>query len=155
MLQDDKGQYPYSGHALIFEGSMLVYDPQWDIAQWVPILGMSTTLTMTELHAANDLNNMVPSPSSKLELAIPPSPEIVKGIPASAKSEMNSSVIDSGDEWDKMEVGVFSCCTTLMAKIGPTWAEVHAATQEEEVAKSQASTWDDIVSKQLPENTEN
>ena len=33
MLQDDKGQYPHSGHALIFEGSMLVYDPQWDIAQ--------------------------------------------------------------------------------------------------------------------------
>ena len=37
MLQDDKGQYPHSGHALIFEGSMLVYDPQWDIAQWVPL----------------------------------------------------------------------------------------------------------------------
>ena len=32
MLQDDKGQYPYSGCTLIFEGSMLVYDPQWDIA---------------------------------------------------------------------------------------------------------------------------
>ena len=28
MLQDNKGEYPYSGHALIFEGSMLVYDPQ-------------------------------------------------------------------------------------------------------------------------------
>ena len=37
MLQDDKGEYPYSGHALIFEGSMLVYDPQRDIAQWVPV----------------------------------------------------------------------------------------------------------------------
>ena len=28
MLQDDKGQYPHSGRTLIFEGSMLVYDPQ-------------------------------------------------------------------------------------------------------------------------------
>ena len=28
MLQDDKGEYPSSGHTLIFEGSMLVYDPQ-------------------------------------------------------------------------------------------------------------------------------
>ena len=37
MPQDDKGEYPHSGHALIFEGSMLVYDPQWDIAQWIPI----------------------------------------------------------------------------------------------------------------------
>ena len=28
MFQDDKGEYTYSGRALIFEGSMLVYDPQ-------------------------------------------------------------------------------------------------------------------------------
>ena len=37
MLQDDKGEYPYLGHALVFEGSMLVYDPQRDIVQWVPV----------------------------------------------------------------------------------------------------------------------
>ena len=36
MLQDDKGQYPHSSHALIFEGYKLVYDPQQDTAQWVP-----------------------------------------------------------------------------------------------------------------------
>ena len=113
MLQDDKGQYPYSGCTLIFEGSMLVYDPQWDIAQWVPIRGMSTTLTMTELHTANDLNNMVPSPFSKLELTIPPSPEIIKGIPTGAKSETNSLAVDSGDEWDKTEVRVFSHAAPL------------------------------------------
>ena len=41
-----------------------------------------------------------------------------------------------------------------MAKIGPTWAEVHAATQEEQAAKNQASTWDDIMSTQLPEGAE-
>ena len=28
MLQDDNREYPYSGRALIFEGSMLVYNPQ-------------------------------------------------------------------------------------------------------------------------------
>ena len=49
MLQDDKGEYPYSGRALIFKGSMLVYDPQRDIAQWVPVRGTSSTLTMPEL----------------------------------------------------------------------------------------------------------
>ena len=46
MLQDDKGQNPHSGTTLIFEGSMLVYDPQRDIVQWVPIWGTSATLTM-------------------------------------------------------------------------------------------------------------
>ena len=55
---------PLWPHALIFEGSMLVYDPQRDIAQWVPIWGTSATLTMMELRMANDLNNMVPSPYS-------------------------------------------------------------------------------------------
>ena len=103
MLQDDKGQYPHSGHAPIFEGYMLVYDPQRDIAQWVPIRGMSATLTMVELHTANDLNNMVLSPSIELELVRPPAPEIVKGIPGGTVSDMNSSAIDSGDEWDKTE----------------------------------------------------
>ena len=37
MLQDDKGEYPHLGRTLIFEGSMLVYDHQRDIAQWVPM----------------------------------------------------------------------------------------------------------------------
>ena len=132
MLQDDKGQYPHSSRILIFEGSMLVYDPQRDITQWVPICGTSATLTMPELRVVYDLNNMVPLPSSELEPANPPSPEIVKGILGGAESDTNSSAIDSGDEWDKTEgVGVFSCCSTPMAKIGPTWAEVHTAAQEE------------------------
>ena len=154
MLQDNKGQYPYSSCALIFEGSMLVYDPQRDIARWVTIQGTSATLTMSELCAANDLNNMVLSPSSELEPAKPLFPEIIKGMPGGTKSDTNSLAIDSGDEWDKTgEVRVFLHCSTPMAKIGPTWAEVHAATQEEEVAKSQ--TWDDIMSTQLPEGAEN
>ena len=82
MLQDDKGQYANLGCALIFEGSMLVYDPQCNIAQWVPVWGTSAALTMMELRGANDLNNMVPLPYSEVELARLPSPKIVKGIPA-------------------------------------------------------------------------
>ena len=85
----------------------------WDIAQRVPIWGTSTTLTMIgSACAANDLNNMVPSPSSKLEPVRPPSPEIIKGIPGGTESDMNSSAIDSRDDWDKTGgVGVFSCCS--------------------------------------------
>ena len=90
MLQDDKGQYPHSGCTLIFEGSMLIYDPQQDIAQWVPKWVTSATLTMPELCTANDLNNMVPSPSSEVEPAKPPSPKIMKGIPGGTESDANS-----------------------------------------------------------------
>ena len=155
MLQDDRGQYPYSGCALIFEGSMLVYDPQQDITQWVPIWETSATLTMSELRTANDLNNMVPSPFSELEPAKPPSPEILKGIPGGTESETNSSAMDSRDEWDKTEgVRVFSCCSTPTTKIGPTWAEVHAAAQEEVMVRNRASTWEEIVGAQPPRDTE-
>ena len=133
---------------------MLVYDPQHDIAQWVPVRGMSATLTMMELCMANDLNNMVPSPYSKIEPARLPSPKIIKGILAGAESDTDSLAIDSGDEWDKVEVRVWLHCPTPTAKIGPTWAEVHAAMQEVEVIKKQDSTWDDIVSRQLPGGVE-
>ena len=78
---------------------------------------------------AGDLCNMVPSPQSKAELARPPSPKIVKGIPAGAESDTNSLVIDSSNEWDKTEVRVWSRCPTLTLKIGPTWVEVHATVQ--------------------------
>ena len=62
-----------------------------------------------------------------------------------AGAESDSSVIDSGDEWDKMEGVGPSRCSTPTTKIGPIWAEVHAAAQEEEMAKSQAPTWEDIM----------
>ena len=53
--------------------------------------------------------------------------------------------MDSGDEWDKTEAVGPSRSSTPTTKIGPTWAEVHAATQEEEMVKSQAPSWEDIV----------
>ena len=49
MLEDDKGEYTNAGHTIIFEGSMLVYDPQRDMTQWLPVWGVSAALTMTEL----------------------------------------------------------------------------------------------------------
>ena len=133
---------------------MVVYDLWHDIVKWVPVWGVSASLTMMELGGANDLSNMVPSPYSEVELVRPPSPEIIKGIPVGAKSYTGSSVIDPGHKWDKMEVRVWSCCPTLTAKIGPTWAEVHATVQEEEIIKMQDPSWEDIVSRQLPGGVE-
>ena len=155
MLQDNKGEYPYSGHALIFERSMLVYDPQRDIVQWVPVQGTSSTLTMPELRVANDLNNMVPLPLSELPVVKPPPTEIMKCVLVGAESDTNSSVMDSGDEWDKMDTVGPSRSSTPTTKIGPTWVEVHAATQEEEMVKSQALSWEDIINMTLTEEGEN
>ena len=110
---------------------------------------------MPELCVANDLNNMVPSPLSELPVAKPPSTEIVKCIPAGTESNTNSSVVDSGDEWDKTETVRPSRSSTLTMKIGPTWAEVHVATQEEEMAKSQAPSWGDILNTTPTKEEEN
>ena len=62
---------------------------------------------------------------------------------------------DSGDEWDKTGGVGPSWCSTPTTKIGPTWAEVHAAAQEEEMAKSQAPAWEDIVNARLTGEEEN
>ena len=60
MMQNKKGHYGNAAHTLKFEGQMFIYDPQKDISQWVPVRGVSTSLTMAELRSANDLNNMNP-----------------------------------------------------------------------------------------------
>ena len=97
---------------------------------------------------------MVPPPSSKAEPARPPSPEIVKGVPAGAGSETDSSAVDSGDEWDKTEVSMWQLCLTPTVKRGLTWAEVHATAQEEEVIQYKDSTWEDIIDRQSSRVTE-
>ena len=74
MLQNDDGHYSSMVHMLKFEGSMLMYDLQRDIAQWVPVRGVSASLTMMELRLANDLNNMFPSPYEGTEPVQPLSP---------------------------------------------------------------------------------
>ena len=110
---------------------------------------------MPELRTAIDLNNMVPSPLSELPAVKPRSTEIVKCIPAGAESDTNSLVVDSGDEWDKTETVGPSRSSTPTTKIGPTWADVHAAAQEEEMEKSQAPSWEDIVNMTPTEEGEN
>ena len=104
---------------------------------------------------ANDLNNLVPSPLSELPVAKPSSTKIVKCIPVGAESDTSSSVVDSGDEWDKTETVGPLRSSTPTTKIGPTWVDVHAAAQEEEMAKGQAPSWEDILNTTPTEEGEN
>ena len=45
--------------------------------------------------------------------------------------------------------------STPTTKIGPTWADVHMATQEEEMAKTQAPSWGDMPNTTPTEEEEN
>ena len=104
---------------------------------------------------AHDLNNMVPSPLSELLAAKPPPIEVMKCILAGAESDSNSSIADSGDEWDKTETVGPSRSSTPTTKIGPTLADIHAAAQEEEMVKSQAPSWGDMPNTTPTEEEEN
>ena len=110
---------------------------------------------MPELRVAHNLNNMVPSPLSELPAAKPPPIKVMKCIPAGAESDSNSSFVDSGNEWNKTETVGPSRNSTPTTKIGPTWADVHAAAQEEEMAKSQAPSWGDMPDTTPTEEEEN
>ena len=109
---------------------------------------------MVELRSTNDLNNMIPSPYEGTEPIQPPSPALVKGIPMGAESDTDSSEEeDSREEWDKKEHGNWSRCPSPPLGVGPTWAEVHAAAQEQVLEKN-TPTWEDIISKHVPRNNE-
>ena len=154
MLQNDDGHYSSAAHTLKFEGSMFMYNPQRGIAQWVLVRGVLASLTMVGLRSANDLNNMIPSPYEETEPVPPPSPALVKGIPAGVESDTDSFDEDSGEEWDKKECGNWSHCPSPPLRVGPTWAEVHAVAQEQEALDRRTSTWEEIVRKHGPKGTE-
>ena len=126
MMQNEEGHYGNATHALKFEGHMLIYDPQKDVSQWVPVRGVSTSLTTSELRLANDLNNMNPYLYDGLRLVQPHSPMLVQGIPTGEEESDTDSCgepSDSEEEWDKTERSDWLRCPHSMPLgEGPTWA---------------------------------
>ena len=122
-------------HMLKFEGSMFMYNPQRDITQWVPVQGVSASLTMVQLRSAKNLNNMIPSPYEGTEPVQPPSPMLVKGIPVGAKSDTDSYKEDSREQWDKKECGNWSRCPSPPLTVGPTWGRSPCSSARKRSAK--------------------
>ena len=46
MMQNEEGQYGNAVCALMYEGHMLIYDPQKDILEWVLMRGISALLML-------------------------------------------------------------------------------------------------------------
>ena len=59
-VTDEEGAYLCMVHALIFEGSVLVYNPTRDEAEWVPTRGVANDLSWVEERMAVALANFVP-----------------------------------------------------------------------------------------------
>ena len=158
MMQNEEGHYGNTAHALKFECHMLIYDPQKDISQWVPVRGVSASLTTLELRSANNLNNMNPYLYDRTGLVQPHSPMLVQGIPmGEEESDMDSfgELSDSGEKWDKTEHGSWSCCPTLSLGEGPTWAEATAEMQRRVIVEKESPTWEEVICSSLQrKNTE-
>ena len=128
---------------------MFIYDPQRDISQWVRVRGTSSALTLSELRAANNLNNMNPFPYDVTGLVQPQgqhSPMLVQGIPTGEESDMDSfdKPADSGDEWDKTECGDWLRCPSLPLGAGPTWVEATTETWRKIISEKDTPTWEEV-----------
>ena len=59
-VTDEKGTYLCAARALVFEGSVLAYNPTRDEAEWVPAHGVTNDLSWVEERSAVALANYVP-----------------------------------------------------------------------------------------------
>ena len=59
-VTDEAGTYLCSAQALVFEGSILAYNPTRDEAEWVPMRGLTNDLSWAEEKSAMALANYVP-----------------------------------------------------------------------------------------------
>ena len=59
-VTDEEGTYLCAAWALVFEGSVLVYNPTMDKAEWVPTCGVTNNLSWAEERSAMALVNFVP-----------------------------------------------------------------------------------------------
>ena len=59
-VTDEEGTYLCMAHGLIFEGSILVYDPARDEEEWVPTHGVANNLSWAKERMAVTLVNFVP-----------------------------------------------------------------------------------------------
>ena len=59
-VTDEEGTYLCAVQALVFEGSILAYNPTRDKAEWVPARGITNDLSWAEERSAVPLANFVP-----------------------------------------------------------------------------------------------
>ena len=59
-VTDEEGTYLCAAWALVFEGSVLVYNPARDEVEWVPTHGVTNDLSLVEERSAVALANFVP-----------------------------------------------------------------------------------------------
>ena len=116
VVQNVEGHYGNSMHVLLYEGHMLIYDPARNFPEWVPMRGVSSSLTSVELRSANDLNNICPCPHSGGEPPRAQSPKLVHSRPAGDETDSDRSHPQTQRSGNEPKHGNWSCCPTLPVK---------------------------------------
>ena len=145
VMQNAEGQYGVSMCTLMYEGHMLNYNPHRNTSKWVPMRGVSLSLTSVELRSANYLNNIYPYPHYGQELTEPHSPQLVQGRPVGEETDTDSwNEPSDSEEWDEHECGDWSCCPTPPpGEESLTWEEVTTEPpQRKVITDKEDSNWD-------------
>ena len=64
-VTEEGGTYLCTARALVFEGSILTYNPTLNEAEWVPVCSLANDLSWAEERSAMALANYVPHTSAE------------------------------------------------------------------------------------------
>ena len=64
-VTEERGTYLCTARALVFKGSILIYNPTLNEAEWVPVCSLANDLSWAEERSAMALANYVPCASAE------------------------------------------------------------------------------------------
>ena len=98
-VTDEEGTYLCMAHALIFEGSILVYNPTRDEAEWVPTHRVANDLSWAEERMVVALANFVPhAPQEADHITELRTCHLLAWTDASSSEEEGEQMQEEGDE---------------------------------------------------------
>ena len=101
-VTDEAGTYLCAAWTLVFEGSVLVYNPARDEAEWVPAHGIASDLSLVEEKSAVALANFVPRiPQEAARIARLGARHLMSWPDSSFSSQED----EEGDEQEEVEEG--------------------------------------------------
>ena len=107
-VTEEGSAYLCIARALVFEGSVLVYNPAMNEAQWVPVHGLANDPTWAEERSTVALANYVPRiPAEAAQIMRPGAPRIVSCPDDSSTSEEEEAwhpepqTMDTEPEWEE------------------------------------------------------
>ena len=110
-VAEEGGAYLCVARGLVFEGSVLAYNPAMNEAEWIPVHGLTNDLTWAEERSAVALANYVPHALAEVAQIAKLGACLIVSCPDSSSSEEDkvphpeSQTTDTELEWEESEDG--------------------------------------------------